>query len=910
MNPIIKRFAGCCLALLWALCLAAQPALTRVEYYLDTDPGYGSATAISFSPGATNLSNIAINIDPVTLSAGVHVLGIRAKDANNAWSLDNKWLFVKPYNNSVAIPNVSRIEYYLDTDPGYGNATSVSIGTGNNFANLAVNIDPATLSAGVHVFGIRAKDANGAWSLDNKWLFVKPYSNSNTLPNLTTVEYYIDTDPGYGSATNVSIGAGTDFANLTVNIDPATLASGVHLVGIRAKDANGAWSLDNKWLFVKPSHQDSAAVPNLKVVEYYFDTDPGYGNGVPVAINNVTNISNYSMPVNISGLTAGNHNLFIRSKDVNNAWSLDNVFAFTVSAAVANPSVVVNSITKKSLCEKDALSVSYQANGTYNAGNVFNVEMSNASGSFASPTIIGSFTGTGNKIVPCVLPAGITAGSAYRVRVSATNPVVTGITGSDVLTVSALPPTPTITAGGATTFCQGGSVTLTSSVAASYAWSTGATTQSITVSASGSYTVTVANSNGCSATSAATAVTVNPKPAPVITPSGATTICSGSSVTLDAGAGYSSYAWSTGATTQTITVSAAGNYTVAVTSSSGCSGTSAATTVTVVANPTPTTTPSGTVSIPAGGNVTITTNDTYAAYLWSTGATTQSINATAAGSYTVTVTNGTGCSGTSAPVVVTISSCPKPTITASGSVTNVCAGKKITLTASAGSSYLWSTGATTQKITVTAAGSYYVTEPSACGNVTSDTTVVTYQTCANPTGLVASGITASSATLGWTGVPCATKYNVEYKKSGTTTWTTVVATGTSTTVTGLTANTTYNWRVQTVCTTPKSGYTNGTNFKTTAGPVADNTGINLKMQGAFTALVYPNPAAGKATIHVTGALQPVTATLADMAGRVLWKSQATQGMDINLPVATLSAGVYMVTVTDGLEIRIIKLVKE
>jgi hypothetical protein len=70
-------------------------------------------------------------------------------------------------------------------------------------------------------------------------------------------------------------------------------------------------------------------------------------------------------------------------------------------------------------------------------------------------------------------------------------------------------PTATITAGSATSFCQGGSVVLTASAGSTYLWSNGATTSSITVSASGSYTVTVTNANGCSATSSATVVTVN-----------------------------------------------------------------------------------------------------------------------------------------------------------------------------------------------------------------------------------------------------------------------------------------------------------------------------------------------------------------------------------------------------------------
>lgn len=143
---------------------------------------------------------------------------------------------------------------------------------------------------------------------------------------------------------------------------------------------------------------------------------------------------------------------------------------------------------------------------------------------------------------------------------------------STTVTVNPLP-VATITASGATTFCSGGSVTLTASAGSSYAWSTGAITQSITVNTTGSYTVTVTNASGCSTVSAATAVTVNPLPAVTITAGGPTTFCAGGSVTLTASAG-TSYAWSDGETTQAITTSTAGTYSVTVTNSYGCSAVS------------------------------------------------------------------------------------------------------------------------------------------------------------------------------------------------------------------------------------------------------------------------------------------------------------------------------------------------
>ncbi len=86
--------------------------------------------------------------------------------------------------------------------------------------------------------------------------------------------------------------------------------------------------------------------------------------------------------------------------------------------------------------------------------------------------------------------------------ISATRTAVTA-------TVNSFPATPIISAGGPTTFCNGGSVTLTSSSAINNVWSTGATTQSIVITTSGSYTLTVNNASGCTATSNPTTVTVN-----------------------------------------------------------------------------------------------------------------------------------------------------------------------------------------------------------------------------------------------------------------------------------------------------------------------------------------------------------------------------------------------------------------
>jgi PKD repeat protein/subtilisin-like proprotein convertase family protein len=90
----------------------------------------------------------------------------------------------------------------------------------------------------------------------------------------------------------------------------------------------------------------------------------------------------------------------------------------------------------------------------------------------------------------------------------------------------------------------------------------------------GTHTITYSyvDGNGCSASATAT-ITVVGFPSATVTPAGPVSICSGSTITLSTIPGYN-YSWSTGATTQSITVSTAGNYSVTVSDNSGCTSTS------------------------------------------------------------------------------------------------------------------------------------------------------------------------------------------------------------------------------------------------------------------------------------------------------------------------------------------------
>ena len=157
---------------------------------------------------------------------------------------------------------------------------------------------------------------------------------------------------------------------------------------------------------------------------------------------------------------------------------------------------------------------------------------------------------------------------------------------------------------------------------------------------------------------------------------------------------------------------------------------------------TATITPNGSTTICAGDDVQLTAN-TGSSYLWSPGGqTTQSITVNTAGSFSVTVGTGSGCSSISNPEQVTLLIAPSASITPSGPTT-FNTGQSVTLTASTGTSYLWSTGASTPSIVVTTSGNYEVTitDGNGCSAVSNTVTVTVNQVQLPPAAITVGGDT-------------------------------------------------------------------------------------------------------------------------------------------------------------------------
>jgi hypothetical protein len=389
--------------------------------------------------------------------------------------------------------NITQLEYFVNNDPGFGKATPVTVSAGSNINDFSVPVDVNALPAGIHRLSFRSKNEAGQWSMTNYAIF---YKSTLASSQVSKAEYFFNTDPGFGNGTNIMLTPGASVNDVMVNLNVQQLPLGINQLYLRTMNTLGQWSISNRFMFLKNQQGDA-----VSEVEYFYDTDPGFGNGIPVAINSISTLSDYLVPVNVTGLSQGQHTMYLRTKGTT-GWSLTNTKTFEVTTAVAAPLINVNSVTSKVNCAWGSFRISFHATGTYTSGNRFTVQLSDKDGSFANPIVIGDTLTTKSSEVFCVLPSRLEDGTNYRIRVVSTTQPVTGISGIDAITIRDRPDLGSDTT--AHIVCQGETVNLVplynTSGFASVQWST----SNLTSAPVGQYRLIVSNVYGCLDTAFAT----------------------------------------------------------------------------------------------------------------------------------------------------------------------------------------------------------------------------------------------------------------------------------------------------------------------------------------------------------------------------------------------------------------------
>lgn len=488
---------------------------------------------------------------------------------------------------------------------------------------------------------------------------------------------------GYGNrlfVDNINV-SGTALASPGFSASPQTACTGQSITVTDASSGASSWS----WNFGAGANPATATGAGPHTVSYSSGGTKTITltiNGSSTSTQTVTINSTPTPTITASGPTtfcAGNSVTLTSSSASGNSWSsgssaqsiqvsTSGTYTLTTTSngctsssasqiITVNPSptIAVNTINPPTSC------------GT-NTGSL--VIGGTGSGSLSWS---GNANGTLNSVtLPATIP-NLGAGN-YQVTFTSTSGCTSNQLAPGINDPSA-PPTPVITASGPTTFCEGGSVTLTSSAASGNVWSNGTSGQTITISTPGTYSVTT-TLNSCSSTSTGTVISVIPTPSIVnsgnvnstncVTPNGSISISGSGNGTLSwSGAGSGTLSTALPAT---ITGLQAGTYSIQFVNQNGCSSNTLSQTI---SGPTAPAAPqiTSTDNTPCQGDPVTIVSSQSSGNTWSTGATGSAINVTQSGSYSVTYTDNNGC--TSAPASITILFNNLPNVTF-GAINDVC----------------------------------------------------------------------------------------------------------------------------------------------------------------------------------------------------------------------------------------------
>lgn len=263
---------------------SALQAQVQGEYFFDDDPGRGQATPIEATIAADG--NLQFDAPTSGLTPGSHLLGFRAfRHGSHQLVTDGPQEPTTYYGptmlQSVYVPRpvgemaIRRVEYFWDVDPGYGQATALSIPPGLEVNLNNVQIPTTGISAGIHQLGLRAY-GNGGWG---STLVQDVYIPPTAQGYVTRLEYFWDADPGTGQGTPIAITPGQEVSLDHVAVSTEGLDGGTHTLFLRAYGSNGWGPTVAQDVYVQPT-----TTMTITRGEYFWNDDPGFGQGTPISL--------------------------------------------------------------------------------------------------------------------------------------------------------------------------------------------------------------------------------------------------------------------------------------------------------------------------------------------------------------------------------------------------------------------------------------------------------------------------------------------------------------------------------------------------------------------------------------------------------------------------------------------------
>ena len=308
------------------------------EYFIDEDPGNGQASELELEAGTEAV--IMDNLNIGELENGFHVLYVRAAqeddDGEWRWTQTHLQSFLKMSVDQENLYDVVYAEYFIDEDPGMGEANELELEAGTETA-VTANLNIGELENGFHVLYVRAAqeddDGDWLWTQLHVQSFFKMSIDQENQHDIVYAEYFIDEDPGLGSANELELEAGVETV-VSTNLDISELVNGFHVLYVRAaqEDDDGGWRWTQLHVqsFLKMSI-DQENQHDIVYAEYFIDEDPGFANASEIELEAGVE-SVVTSQLDIGELESGFHVLYVRAaqEDENGdwIWSLVHVQSF------------------------------------------------------------------------------------------------------------------------------------------------------------------------------------------------------------------------------------------------------------------------------------------------------------------------------------------------------------------------------------------------------------------------------------------------------------------------------------------------------------------------------------------------------------------------------------------------------
>ena len=142
---------------------------------------------------------------------------------------------------SLPAQDITHLEYFIDLDPGIGQAAEVAI-TPNTLIDESFMVPMTTLENGIHLIGVRVMQENGTWGQTYVRVFLKQTTQNIPLPSIVAAEYFFDLDPGFGQGTAAPLPTPAADLDIQFVADLNNLPNGQHVFFVRTRDENGRWS--------------------------------------------------------------------------------------------------------------------------------------------------------------------------------------------------------------------------------------------------------------------------------------------------------------------------------------------------------------------------------------------------------------------------------------------------------------------------------------------------------------------------------------------------------------------------------------------------------------------------------------------------------------------------------------------